>query len=200
MGDPSGKHAHMMADRRAAWGATTLPAMLPRLVLASFTLATLSLAGCDGSDDSASAPETEIVVSRDGVAPETAETTEAAPTGEVPDPCTLLDTEQLTDLLGADPGEGTVAGPAPDQRKICTFAGGVILAVEVAADWDETLVQIRKNAGNDALVPASGVGTEAYWQEKGQQLIALGEHYFVGVTGADQAAGMAVAEGMLAAL
>ncbi|MEV5003688.1 hypothetical protein [Nocardioides sp. LML1-1-1.1] len=175
--------------------------MLPRLVLASFTLATLSLAGCGGSDDDPSGtPETELGASRESVGPEGADTTEAAPTGEVPDPCTLLDTEQLTDLLGADPGEGSVAGPVPDQRKICTFSTGVILAVEVAADWDETLVQLEKNAGKDALEPAAGVGTEAYWQEKGQQLIALGEHYFVGVTGADQAAGKAVAEGMLAAL
>lgn len=198
MGDPSGKHGHMMADLRAAWGATTLPAMLQRLVLASSVLATLSLAGCGGSDDDPSgAPETEISVSRETVGPET---TEAAPTGEVPNPCTLLDNEQLTDLLGADPGEGTVAGPAPDQRKICTFSTGVILAVEIAADWDETLVQLEKHAGKDALVPAAGVGTQAFWQEEGRQLVALGEHYFVGVTGADQAAGKAVAEGMLAAL
>lgn len=188
----------MMADRGAGRAPTTLPAMLPRLALASLALATLSLAGCGGSDDDPSAtsgtpPET-------GLGSPTAASKEAAPTGEVPNPCTLLDTEQLTDLLGADPGEGTVAGPVPDQRKICTFASGVILAVEVAADWDQTLVQLEKNAGKDALVPADGVGEEAYWQEQGRQLIARGEHYFVGVTGADQAAGQAVAEGMLAAL
>ncbi len=175
--------------------------MLPRLALASLALATLSLAGCGGSDDGASqAPGTDPGASGESLGTEATETTEAAPTGEVPNPCTLLDTEQLTDLLGTDPGEGTVAGPVPDQRKICTFSSGVILAVEVAADWDQTLAQLEKHAGKDALVPAAGVGTQAYWQEGGRQLIALGEHYFVGVTGADQAAGQAVAEGMLAAL
>ncbi|NHA01960.1 hypothetical protein G5V59_26345 [Nocardioides sp. W3-2-3] len=115
-----------------------------------------------------------------------------------PAPCSTP--SRLTDLLGADPGEGTVAGPARAQRRTCTFEAGVVLAVEVATGWDATLARLRRQAGGGVLDPAPGIGREAYWQERGRQVVALGEHYLVGVAGADQAAGKAVAEGMLAAL
>lgn len=196
----------MMADPGRACAATTLPAMLPRLALVSLALTTLSLAGCGRSDDDAlggpeRAPSTGPTTAPSAeAAAQTAPAAQAAPAGELPDPCSLLDTEQLTDLLGADPGEGTVAGPARAQRRTCTFEAGVVLAVEVATGWDATLARLRSQAGGDVLEPAPGIGREAYWQERGRQVVALGEHYLVGVAGADQAAGKAVAEGMLAAL
>lgn len=181
--------------------------MLSRLVVVPLALATLALGGCGGSDEKPDAPSSagpaadgSAGASTGPSAAPVAGEQDAKPTGEVPDPCTLVDTEQLTDLLGSDPGEGTGAGTVPDQRKICTFSSGVILAVEVAEDWDRTLQQFEENVGKDALAPVPGVGEEAYWQEVGRQFIVLGQHYFVGVTGADQAAGQAVAEAMLAAL
>lgn len=196
----------MMADPRRACAATTLPAMLPRLTLASLALASLSLAGCGGSGRAAAdgpeqAPGTEPTTAPTAstAAPSAEAAAQSAPAGELPDPCTLLDAEQLADLLGTDLGEGTVAGPAPSRRRTCTFESGVVLAVEVASGWDAALARLRRS-GADGLEPAPGIGRAAYWQERGRQVLALGEDHLVGVSGADQAAGKAVAEGMLAAL
>jgi hypothetical protein len=160
-------------------------------------------AGCGGggddADDDGGTGETPVAGTPDPP-PGDGDDGSAAAGGEVPDPCTLLTSAELSGLLGTDPGAGTTQGPVPDQRKICLFGSGVILAVEVAANWDGSLQLIRDQIGPDAIEEVPGVAAEAWWQAQGAQFLALGEEYFVGVTGPDRAAGQAVAEAMLAAL
>jgi len=123
--------------------------------------------------------------------------------GEVPDPCTLIRQSELTFLLDGDPGEGTEQAPVPDQRRVCTYDSGLILAVEVAANYQTTVDLIGQSGGSVQEVP--GIGQAAVWQEIGGgagQFVALGDEYFIGVTlsSGGQTVGQFVAEAMLAAL
>jgi hypothetical protein len=122
--------------------------------------------------------------------------------GEVPDPCSLFSGAELTLLLGSDPGAGEVSGPVPDERKICRFDSGLILAVEIDDNWDATVASTKENLGDDAVVPVPGVALDAYWQPMGSQFVARGDSYLVGVTlgSGSQETGEAVAEAMLVKL
>jgi len=171
-----------------------------RVLVAGFAGTLLIAGGCgDDTDKDGSAADAAQDDSSTTSAQDT--TDDGGNEGEVPDPCSLLSTDELTSMLGADPGEGTVQGPVPDQRKVCTFEGGTILSVEVAANWDASLELIREQFGADALEAVPGVGEAAYWQANGVQFLALGDVYFVGVTGPpDQGAAQGVAEAMLDAV
>lgn len=124
--------------------------------------------------------------------------------GEIPNPCTLIPREDLAFLLDGPPGEGTGEATVPDQRKVCTYESGLILAVETAGNWDATLAAIR-TFSPDVLQDVPGIGQAAVWQEIGDgsgQFLALSDDYFVGVTlpTGDQTVGQFIAEAMLEAL
>jgi hypothetical protein len=136
-----------------------------------------------------------------------ATTTTAAPVKDdaVPDPCKLIPTPTLAMMLAGDPGTGTSSAYDPEQRRICSYESGVILAVELADHYDTAIDIIRDETGEDSVHEVSGVGNAAVWQDIGDgmgQLIAQADDYFVGVTlpagGRDVA--QVVAEAMLAAL
>jgi hypothetical protein len=132
-----------------------------------------------------------------------AEPNEEAPSGELPDPCTLVSDDVLAAALGASPGVGELMAPVPDQRKVCFYPDGTILAVEVAANWEGSLDGIRENLGDNALVPVAGLGEEAFWQPVGGdvgQLLAREGNVFIGVTlaTAGQDAATTIAQVMLA--
>jgi len=129
----------------------------------------------------------------------------SAEEGGVPDPCSLLPAADLAALLGGDPGKGTPSAYDPDQRRICSYASGMILAVEVGDHYEQSIDIIRDEMGDDAVEDVSGVGNAAAWQDSGGgagQFVASGDDFFVGVTLAagGQKVGQAVAEAMLAAL
>jgi len=81
----------------------------------------------------------------------------------------------------------------------------VILAVEIADNYEAAIDIIRDETGEDSVRDVSGVGDAAVWHDAGGgvgQLIAQGDDYFVGVTlpAGGPEIGQAVAEAMLAAL
>jgi hypothetical protein len=134
-------------------------------------------------------------------------TTTAAPIEDtaVPDPCTLLQPMQLGILVGGDPGPGETSAYDPEQRRICIYGTGMILAVELADHYDTAIDIIRDETGEDSVHEVTGVGKAAVWQDIGDgvgQFIAQGDDYFVGVTllTGGQDVGRAVAEAMLAVL
>jgi hypothetical protein len=156
------------------------------LVAATLGVA-LGLSACGGDDGSDAADEA------------------GAEGGGVPDPCSLIPAADLAALLGGDPGKGTSSAYDPDQRKICSYASGMILAVEVGDHYEESIDIIRDEMGDEAVQDVSGVGNAAAWQDVGDgagQFIASGDDFFVGVTlpAGGREIGQAVAEAMLAAL
>ncbi|HZA86596.1 MAG TPA: hypothetical protein VE466_06940, partial [Acidimicrobiales bacterium] len=101
--------------------------------------------------------------------------------------------------------KGTPSAYDPDQRRICSYASGMILAVEVGDHYEQSIDIIRDEMGDDAVQDVSGVGNAAAWQDSGGgagQFVASGDDFFVGITLAagGQKVGQAVAEAMLAAL
>jgi hypothetical protein len=124
-----------------------------------------------------------------------------ASSGEVPDPCSLVSADQLAGVLGSPPGAGSMQTVSPDQRKVCMYDTGLILAVEVGENY-EAVVELMRDVA--AVQDVAGVGEAAAWQDVGGgigQFVALGDEYYVGVTLAGgQAEGQAIAEAMLAAL
>lgn len=120
---------------------------------------------------------------------------------EVPDACALLSSEELTSILGADPGTAVDESFDPKQRRICTFTSGLILAVEVAENWqgDASFGLI-----DNPSVEVDGIGEEAHWQDIGggiSQFVALGPDYFVALTvNGGQETAERLGEAMLAAL
>jgi hypothetical protein len=123
----------------------------------------------------------------------------------VPDPCTLVAPGQLAADLGASPGNGTPQSVDPSQRKICRYDSGLILAVEVAGNYDASVEGIRQHSGGATITELPGVGTAAIWQDFGNgtgQLVARGDTYMVGVTVSQggQAPALTIAKEMLEAL
>jgi len=182
-----------------------------RQVVASALGAALLLSACGGDDDDTDAGgdpggATTTTAAADAAAGATTTTT-AAPVDEdaVPDPCTLIPAPELALLLAGDPGAGTSSAYDPEQRRICSYASGVILAVELADHYDMAIDIIRDETGEDSVREVSGVGNAAVWQDVGDevgQFIAQGDDYFVGVTlpAGGQDVAQVVAEAMLAAL
>jgi hypothetical protein len=177
----------------------------------------LLLSACGGDDDDTggggeAGGDTTTTAAADAAAGATttvaggATTTTAAPVDEaVPDPCTLIPGPELAMMLAADQGAGESSAYDPEQRRICSYASGVILAVELADHYDTAIDIIRDETGEDSVREVSGVGNAAVWQDIGDgmgQFIAQGDEYFVGVTlpGGGQDVGQVVAEAMLAAL
>jgi hypothetical protein len=180
-----------------------------RQVAASAVGVALLLSACGGDDDDTGAHGggggTTTTVAAGAAGAST--TTTAAPVDEggVPDPCTLIPAPALAMMLAGDPGAGTSSAYDPEQRRICSYASGVILAVELADHYDAAIDIIRDETGEDSVHEVSGVGNAAVWQDVGDgvgQFIAQGDDYFVGVTlpSGDQDVGQTVAEAMLAAL
>ena len=119
----------------------------------------------------------------------------------MPDACALLSSEELTSILGADPGTAVDESFDPEHRRICTYTSGLILAVEVA----EKLAGRRLvRAHRQPVHRSRRVGEEAHWQDIGggmSQLVALGREYFVALTvNGDQETAERLGEAMLAAL
>ncbi len=182
-----------------------------RQVAASALGLALLLSACGGDDGAPGATadaggDTTTTVAADAAAGASTTTT-AVPVDEggVPDPCTLIPAPALTMMLAGDPGAGTSSAYDPEQRKICSYASGVILAVELADHYDTAIDIIRDETGEDSIHEVRGVGNAAVWQDVGDgvgQFIAQGDDYFVGVTlpSGDQDVGQTVAEAMLAAL
>jgi hypothetical protein len=178
-----------------------------RQVVASALGVALLLSACGGDDDGADASGDAGGGATTTAAAGATTTTAAAPVDDdaVPDPCTLIGAPELTMMLGNDPGAGTTSAYDPEQRRICSYATGVILAVELSDHYDTAIDIIRDETGEDSVHEVSGVGNAAVWQDVGDgvgQLVAEGDDYFVGVTlptgGQDVA--QVVAEAMLAAL
>jgi hypothetical protein len=168
--------------------------------------AALLLGACGGSDDSSSSTTSTSPATTTSTAKDTSSTGGAKTTGgEVPDPCTLVAQGQLAADLGASPGNGTPQSVDPSQRKICRYDSGLILAVEVAGNYDASVEGIRQNSGGATITELPGVGTAAIWQETGNgmgQLVAQGDTYMVGVTvpQGGQAPALTIAKEMLEAL
>lgn len=120
---------------------------------------------------------------------------------EVPDACAQLSSEELTSILGADPGTAVDESFDPEHRRICTYTSGLVLAVEVAENW-----QGDDSFGSSTTRPSKskGGGEEAHWQDIGGgmgQLVALGPGYFVALTvNGDHETAERLGEAMLAAL
>jgi hypothetical protein len=190
---------------------------LRRRVVATTLGVALLLSACGGDDDDTggggeAGGDTTTTAAADAAAGATttvaagATTTTAAPVDDaVPDPCTLIPGPELAMMLAADQGAGESSAYDPEQRRICSYASGVILAVELADHYDTAIDIIRDETGEDSVHEVSGVGNAAVWQDIGDgmgQFIAQGDEYFVGVTlpGGGQDVGQVVAEAMLAAL
>lgn len=146
-----------------------------RYLVVGVVAASVLFACSDGDDVDAESP------------PE--QSTPAAPTasggegeaGEgVPDACDLLTPAELSSLVGAEVGEGTSQSASPD-RSICLFTDtGLILAIEVGGNY-EVSRQLIDDEGR-ATEDLTGIGTAAFYDPAGQ-VVALGEQYFVGVSG-----------------
>jgi hypothetical protein len=188
-----------------------------RRVVATTLGVALLLSACGGDDDDTgggggAGGDTTTTAAADAAAGATttvaagATTTTAAPVDDaVPDPCTLIPGPALAMMLAADQGAGESSAYDPEQRRICSYASGLILAVELADHYDTAIDIIRDETGEDSVHEVSGVGNAAVWQDIGDgmgQFIAQGDEYFVGVTlpGGGQDVGQVVAEAMLAAL
>jgi hypothetical protein len=190
-----------------------------RQVMASTLGVALLLSACGGDDDGSGADgdagaDTTTTAAADAAAGATTTvaagaptTTTAAPVDDdaVPDPCTLIAGPALAMMLAGDQGAGESSAYDPEQRRICSYESGVILAVELADHYDTAIDIIRDETGDDSVQEVSGVGNAAVWQDLGDgmgQLIAQGDEYFVGVTlpSGGQEAGQVVAEAMLEAL
>jgi hypothetical protein len=196
-----------------------------RQVIASTLGVALLLSACGGGDDSGDdsgaggdaggdTTTTNTTAAADAAAGATttvaegaSTTTTAAPVDDdaVPDPCTLIPGPALAMILAGDQGAGESSAYDPEQRRICSYASGVILAVELADHYDAAIDIIRDETGDDSVQEVSGVGNAAVWQDLGAgmgQFIAQGDEYFVGVTlpAGGQDVGQVVAEAMLGAL
>ncbi len=177
-----------------------------RQVVASTLGVALLLSACGGDDDDAGAGgDAGGGTTTTGAAAAAGATTTAVEDDAVPDPCTLIAAPDLAMMLAGDPGPGESSAYDPEQRRICSYASGVILAVELADHYDTAIDIIRDETGEDSVHEVSGVGNAAVWQDIGDgmgQFIAQGDDYFVGVTlpAGGQDVGQVVAEAMLAAL
>jgi hypothetical protein len=177
-----------------------------RQLAASALGVALLLSACGGDDDDTVATTRTTAAPADAAAGATTTTTAApADKAAVPDPCKLIGAPELAMMLAGDPGAGTSSAYDPEQRRICSYASGVILAVELAEHYDAAIDIIRDETGEDSVHEVSGVGNAAVWQEIGDgvgQFIAQGDDYFVGVTlpTGGQDVGQLIAEAMLAAL
>jgi hypothetical protein len=123
----------------------------------------------------------------------------------VPNPCELLNPDELAFVLGRRPGRATPSAYDPEQRRICTYGSGVIVALEIAENYDTAIEVARDESGEDSVSEVSGVGEGAVWQEVGDGsgwFMALGDEYFVGVLmpGGHQGRGQAIAALALIAL
>jgi hypothetical protein len=189
-----------------------------RQVIASTLGAALLLSACGGDDDERrpggdAGGDTTTTAAADAAAGATTTaaadattTTAAAPVDDaVPDPCTLIPGPALAMMLAGDQGAGQSSAYDPEQRRICSYGTGVILAVELADHYDTAIDIIRDETGDDSVSEVSGVGNAAVWQDLGDgmgQFVAQGDEYFVGVTlpAGGQDVAQVVAEAMLAAL
>lgn len=111
----------------------------------------------------------------------------AAAVSGVPDPCELLSaTDTIEPILGFDPGAGDVATEDPDIRKVCLYAAGLFLEVEVAANYEQSVAAVKDPATGATTQELTGVGDQAILAAYGDginQVVALVDDYYIGVTG-----------------
>lgn len=181
--------------------------------LIGLAAAGLILTGCGSSGGSteavpassaASVPESAPAESATAPSATAPSASAAAPAGEVPDPCTLLTTDQISAITGSDPGAPTPNAVYPDVRKICKFDGGLILAVEIADDYDGSVAMVKGDTNVEDSEDVAGVGDTAFFSTYAggvTQLLAVQGDYFVGVTSMlDKDQATQLAQEMLAAL
>lgn len=160
------------------------------------------LAACGGDD----APEWIDVRTLESTDP-TDEAAEAS-TADVPDPCTLVSSEELSTVLGSEQGAGDLQASDATVRQVCSYETGTILSVEDAANYEASVAVIRENGAGSTIEDVTGIGEAAIWQDFGGavgQLVVLDGDYFVGVSipagGTDgKVVAESVAEAMLAAI
>jgi hypothetical protein len=102
----------------------------------------------------------------------------AASSGAVPDACALVSEQDLVATLGASPGAGKPMRVSPD-RSTCMYPNGLIVAVEVAKNYEGTKKLIESQGRTTS--PVAGVGDAAYWDSAGQ-LVVKGKKVFIGIT------------------
>lgn len=176
--------------------------------LIGLAVAGLILTGCGSSGGStdAAAPSSAAAAPTASAAPSESvpSASAAAPTGEVPDPCALLTAEEISAITGSDPGTPKPNAVYPDVRKICKFDGGLILAVEVAEDYDGSVAMVKGDSNVEDSEDVSGVGDKAFFSTYtfgATQILAVQGDYFIGVTSLlDKEKSIALAQAMLAAL
>jgi hypothetical protein len=169
----------------------------------AFTVALMACGGDGSGDGPAAEGGTGPEPTGDAVPGDTGGADESGGSvgGDVPDACALLSSEELTSILGSDPGTAVDESFDPVQRRVCTYTSGLILAVEVAENWqgDASFGLI-----DNPSVEVEGIGEEAHWQDIGggtSQLVALGPEYFVALTvNGGQETAERLGEAMLAAL
>ena len=109
------------------------------------------------------------------------------PAGEVPDPCTLLSTaDTIEPILGFDPGAPQMTTEDPKVRKVCLYAAGLFLEVEIAANYEKSVAAVKDPSTGSTTQALTGVGDEAILASYGEginQVVALAGDYYIGVTG-----------------
>ena len=111
----------------------------------------------------------------------TGQETDAFDGEAVPDACTLITSEELSEYLESDQGTGQSMSVSPD-RSICVFPTGTITAVEIAENYDASRRAIEQQGFTTEDV--SGVGNSAFFENAGggiAQLVAQGDDVFVAV-------------------
>src|SRR5262245_46981974 len=119
----------------------------------------LALGACGGDDDDDDAATSTEDTTADTTAPEaSADETEPPATGEdgdeqaevtdteLVDPCGLLTADEISSISGSDPGAGDEQSVDPEQRRVCTYDNGLILAVEVGENYETSVQLMRDNA------------------------------------------------------
>lgn len=125
-----------------------------------------------------------------------------AATGDsgVLDPCTLIDSATLAQIIGSDPGVGSLHELSTDQRKACVFTDDDLSLQMVAAQfWQQHVDSLVGSAGG-GHEPISGLGDDAYWSKFTPELLVLkGDRFIIVRDEADRQASIAIAEVLLAA-
>lgn len=117
-----------------------------------------------------------------------ASSTEAAGPA-LPDACGLLTSDDIASITGTAPGNATPDASDPSMRTICMFDSGLILAIEVGADWAETIDYVKNNSSDAKLTEVTDIGDEALLsvyegETDASQLLVLDGDYFYAAVGA----------------
>ena len=104
--------------------------------------------------------------------------TSASVASAVPDPCSLINANQIRTITAEDPG-------TPSSSR-----SGAIFSTERTCSWDPVITFVGKASDFQSLrqsvvhdfgpvQPVSGLGQEAFWDPQGKALAARGARFFV---------------------